>query len=114
MNQSLFIKWLMKQAGRDDPVGDLARDARDATPSPSCSADLGRAVELQGFAESRGAYWDALQEFWVQMEHAESMVADLGCLLGPMSIVEEARLMALLNKIIKLVHEFDPPVGAEE
>jgi len=29
VNKETFSKWLSRQVGRNDPVGDLARDARD-------------------------------------------------------------------------------------
>lgn len=54
-----FTKWLLQQAGRDDPIGDLSRDvARDPDWPAGSDANLG---ELAGYLRSMGACRGALQ-----------------------------------------------------
>jgi uncharacterized protein YozE (UPF0346 family) len=51
-----FTSWLMEQWGRDDPIGDLANDARDDQSFPAEVASLDA---LDNYLFVRGAGRDA-------------------------------------------------------
>ena len=55
-----FLAWLKRQATRNDPVGDLARDAKDDTSAPRGRAT--KAIWLQ-FLKSAGASDGAISAF---------------------------------------------------
>jgi hypothetical protein len=49
-----FEKWLLKQTHRDDPVGDLAKDFRDAK-----RIDASRGIKYQKCNEHHLSRWNA-------------------------------------------------------
>lgn len=52
-----FTRWLLQQAGRDDPIGDLAGDVARDWEWPANSRSLGR---LLVYLRNRGACEDAI------------------------------------------------------
>ncbi|MAG24105.1 hypothetical protein CMI47_00870 [Candidatus Pacearchaeota archaeon] len=62
-----FTRWLLEQEHRNDPVGDLARDAKLDKDWPSCPGSLdlfrGHLIRRGGGSEVRHALGSAWTEF---------------------------------------------------
>lgn len=59
-----FTRWLLDQADRDDPVGDLARDARSDPNFPE--GTVGQVLDYLSTPARRGAreaFIEALEEY---------------------------------------------------
>lgn len=59
-----FFEWLMEQTDRDDPIGDLARDAKSDMRFPVSATHFGRVLgHLAAMGAGQPAK-QALQEAW--------------------------------------------------
>jgi uncharacterized protein YozE (UPF0346 family) len=69
-NKRSFYEWLMKQVDRNDPVGDLARDAKSDNQFPVSATHFGRVLgHLAAMGAGQPAK-QALQEAWREYRSA--------------------------------------------
>jgi len=58
-----FMTWLSQQIDRDDPVGDLARDARDDDKAPRSVGAFERYIQRVGCLGAQKACAGAIREW---------------------------------------------------
>lgn len=72
MSKIGFTTWLLRQSERDDPIGDLARDANADMDRPHGSADIETRRTHLWLRHADDVAMDALENAWTEYQQITS------------------------------------------